>query len=87
MRKWKFYTNICIEILKIILIFIIMCFGYDRQFQQFIEYLPHLISQLQVIVTVMSDCCKYKLLEISRLLSHADSHTRELSRTFRQVMH
>ena len=26
---------------------------------------------------VMSNCCKYKLLEISRLLSHADLHTIE----------
>ena len=30
-------------------------------------------------------CCKYKLLEISRLLSHADMRTIELSRTFDQV--
>ena len=31
-------------------------------------------------------CCKYSLLEISRLLSHADLHTIELSRTFHQGM-
>ena len=30
-------------------------------------------------------CCKYKLLEISRLLCHANMHTIELSRTFHQV--
>ena len=36
---------------------------------------------------VMSNYCKYKLLEISRLLSHADLHTIELSITFNQVMH
>ena len=30
----------------------------------------------------MSNCCKCKLLEISRLLSHADLHTIELSRKF-----
>ena len=30
-------------------------------------------------------CCKYKLLEISRLLSHADMRTIELSRTFHHV--
>ena len=30
-------------------------------------------------------CCKYKLLEISRLLSHADVRTIELPRTFHQV--
>ena len=35
---------------------------------------------------VMSNYCKYKLLEISRLLSHADLHNIELSRTFNQVM-
>ena len=29
--------------------------------------------------------CKYKPLEISRLLSHANTHTIELSRTFLQV--
>ena len=33
----------------------------------------------------MSNCCKCKLLEISRLLSHADLHSIELSRTFHQV--
>ena len=34
----------------------------------------------------MSNCCyKYKLLEISRLLRHANMHTTELSRTFHQV--
>ena len=30
---------------------------------------------------------KYKLLEISRMLSHADMHIIEHSRTFHQVMH
>ena len=30
-------------------------------------------------------CCKHRLLEISRLLSHADMRTIELSRTFDQV--
>ena len=33
----------------------------------------------------MSNYCKYNLPEISRLLSHADLHTIELSRTFYQV--
>ena len=33
----------------------------------------------------MSSCCKYDLLEISRLLSHADLHSVELSGTFHQV--
>ena len=38
-------------------------------------------------VGVMSNCCfKYKLLEIFRLLSHADMHTIELSGTFHQVI-
>ena len=32
----------------------------------------------------MRNCCKYKLLEISGLPSHADIRTIELSRTFRQ---
>ena len=36
---------------------------------------------------VMSNYCKYKLLEISRMLSHADLHTIELSITFNHVMH
>ena len=36
---------------------------------------------------VMSNYCKYKLLEISRMLSHADLHTIELSITFNQVTH
>ena len=31
--------------------------------------------------------CKYKLSEISRMLSHADMHILEHSRTFHQVMH
>ena len=35
----------------------------------------------------MRNCCKYKLLEISRLLSHAAFRTIELSTTFHQVMH
>ena len=35
----------------------------------------------------MSNCCKYKLREISRLLSHADLHAKKLSRTFHQVTH
>ena len=30
---------------------------------------------------VISNCCKYKLLEISRLLSRADLQTRQLSGT------
>ena len=34
---------------------------------------------------VMSNYCKYNLPEISRLLSHADLDTVELSRTFYQV--
>ena len=34
---------------------------------------------------VMSNCCKYNLPEISRLLGHADLHTVELSGTFHQV--
>ena len=34
---------------------------------------------------IMNNFCKYKLLEISRLLSHTDLHTVELSRTFHQV--
>ena len=33
----------------------------------------------------MSNCCKYKLLEISRLIGHADLHTIELSKIFHQV--
>ena len=45
------------------------------------------ISRLIFVQSVMSNCCcKYKLLEISRLLSHADLRTIELSRTFHQVM-
>ena len=32
----------------------------------------------------MRNCCKYKLLEVSGLPSHADMRTIELSRTFRQ---
>ena len=44
-------------------------------------------QSVQRIVFVMNNCCcKYKLLEISRLLSHADMSTIELSRTFHQVM-
>ena len=39
------------------------------------------------IKTVMRNCCKYKLLEISRLLSHAAFRTIELSTTFHQVTH
>ena len=39
------------------------------------------------VIHVMSNYCKYKLLDFSRLLSHADSHTIELSRTFHQVTH
>ena len=40
-------------------------------------------QSLQRIAFVMSNCCcKYKLLEMSRLLSHADMSTIELSRTF-----
>ena len=42
---------------------------------------------LNILPSVMSNYCEYKLLEISRLLSHADLHTIELSRTFHQVMH
>ena len=37
--------------------------------------------------SVISNCCKYKLLEIPRLLSHADLHTVGLSRTFHLVTH
>ena len=33
----------------------------------------------------MSNRYKYKLLEISRLISHADLHIMELSKTFHQV--
>ena len=33
----------------------------------------------------ISNCCKYDLAEISRLLGHADLHTVELSGTFHQV--
>ena len=40
---------------------------------------------LNILPSVMSNYCKYNLLEISRLLSHADLHTIELSRTFHQV--
>ena len=36
---------------------------------------------------VMSNCCKYKLREISRLLSHGDLHKIQLSRTFHQDTH
>ena len=44
-------------------------------------------QSVQRIAFVMRNCCcKYKLLEISRLLSHADMSTIELSRTFHQVM-
>ena len=44
-------------------------------------------QSVQRIAFVMNNCCcKYKLLEISRLLSHADMSTIELSRTFHQVM-
>ena len=43
-------------------------------------------QSVQTIAFVMRNCCcKYKLLEISRLLSHADMRTIELSRTFDQV--
>ena len=43
-------------------------------------------QSLQRIAFVMSNCCcKYKLLEMSRLLSHADMSTIELSKTFHQV--
>ena len=44
-------------------------------------------SVSQSLVLILSECCKYKLLEISRLLSHADLHAIELSRTFHQVTH
>ena len=41
---------------------------------------------LRGTTVVMSNCCcRYKLLEISRLLSQADMHTTELSGTFCQV--
>ena len=36
------------------------------------------------VISVMRNCCKYKLLEISGLPSPADMRTIELSRTFRQ---
>ena len=40
-------------------------------------------QSVQGIAFIMSNCsCKYRLLEISRLLSHADMSTIELSRTF-----
>ena len=40
-------------------------------------------QSVQGIAFIMSNCSfKYKLLEISRLLSHADTSTIELSRTF-----
>ena len=43
-------------------------------------------QSVQTIAFVMRNCCcKYKLLEMSRLLSHADMRTIELSRTFDQV--
>ena len=46
-----------------------------------------LCEPLTPMSDVMSNWCKHKLLEISRLLSHADLHTVELSRTFHQVTH
>ena len=43
-------------------------------------------QSVQTIAFVRSSCCsKYKLLEMSRLLSNADMSTIELSRTFHQV--
>ena len=46
----------------------------------------NLVKEGQVLEAVMSNCFgKYKLLEISRLLCHANMHTIELSRTFHQV--
>ena len=44
-------------------------------------------KHLEFCSVVLSSCCIYKLLEISRLLSHADLPTIELSRTFLQVTH
>ena len=39
------------------------------------------------VFIVTSYYCKYRLLEISRVPSHADWNTLELSRTFHQVAH
>ena len=47
----------------------------------------HVAVKPSKIIGVLSDCCKYKLLAISRLLSHADLHNIELFRTFHQVTH
>ena len=51
-------------------------YGHNARHRQSVQRIAFVISNC---------CCKYKLLEISGLLSHADTSTIELSRTFHQV--
>ena len=65
---------------------ILLLYGIHVDVLDCIDFLNIIHTHLRVILT-MSNYCKYKLLDFSRLLSHADLHTIELSRTFHRVTH